>query len=115
MQSGESPDHKNRKQEKRGQCIEGKRECPDRLLHSIPADTAARRNVSVALSYDEGATWPVRRTIWGGPSAYSSLTRLADGTIGLLSEVYLGGDGGYEIWFSRFTCEWLTDGMDDGK
>ena len=87
----------------------------NRLLHSIPADTAARRNVSVALSYDEGATWPVRRTIWGGPSAYSSLTRLADGTIGLLSEVYPGGDGGYEIWFSRFTCEWLTDGMDDGK
>ena len=55
----------------------------DRLLHSIPADTAERRNVSVALSYDEGRTWPVRKTVWEGPAGYSSLTRLADGGIGL--------------------------------
>lgn len=87
----------------------------NRLLHSIPADTATRRNVSVALSYDEGATWPIRRTIWSGASAYSSLTRLPDGAIGLLSEVYNGGDGGYEIWFSRIPFEWLTRSEDDGK
>lgn len=87
----------------------------DRLLHSIPADTTIRRNVSVAVSYDEGVTWPVRRSVWEGPSAYSSLTRLADGSIGLLSEVYNEAVGGYEIWFSRLTCEWLTEGRDDGK
>lgn len=87
----------------------------DRLLHSIPADTAARRNVSVALSYDEGKTWPVRRSIWRQASAYSSLTKLSDGSIGLLSEVYNGGDEGYEIWFSHIPFEWLTNGKDDGK
>ncbi len=86
----------------------------DRLLHSIPADTAERRNVSVALSYDEGKTWPVRKTVWDCPSGYSSLTRLADGSIGLLTEVG-DWDTGFEIRFTRLTMEWLTDGADDGR
>lgn len=82
---------------------------PELLLHSIPADTAMRRNVSIAVSYDEGRTWPVCRTVWDRPAGYSSLTRLADGSIGLLTEV---GDwkSGFEIWFTRLSLEWLTDG-----
>lgn len=77
------------------------------LLHSIPADTAARRNVSIAVSYDEGRTWPVRKTVWDKAAGYSSLTCLADGSIGLLTEV---GDwkSGFEIWFTRLSFEWLT-------
>ena len=86
----------------------------NRLLHSIPADTAQRRNVSVALSYDEGRTWPVRKSVWEGYSGYSALTRLADGAIGLLSEV-ADGENGYKICFTRLTIGWLTDGADDGR
>ena len=86
----------------------------DRLLHSIPADTAERRNVSVALSYDEGRTWPVRKTVWEGPAGYSSLTRLADGGIGLLTEVG-DWDSGFEIRFTRLSIDWLTDGADNGR
>lgn len=86
----------------------------NRLLHSIPADTARRRNVSVALSYDEGRTWPVRKSVWEGYSGYSALTRLADGAIGLLSEV-ADGENGYKICFTRLTIGWLTDGADDGR
>lgn len=86
----------------------------DRLLHSIPADTAQRRNVCVALSYDEGKTWPVRKAIWAEPAGYSSLTRLADGSIGLLTEVG-DWDTGFEIRFTRLTMKWLTDGKDDGR
>lgn len=86
----------------------------NRLLHSIPADTAERRNVSVALSYDEGKTWPIRKTVWEGLSGYSSLTRLKDGSIGLLTEVGTW-DTGFEIRFTRLTMEWLTDGADDGR
>lgn len=87
---------------------------PELLLHSIPADTAARRNVSVAVSYDEGRTWPVRRTVWDKAAGYSSLTRLPDGSIGLLTEV---GDwkSGFEIWFTRLSLEWLTDGKDEER
>lgn len=87
---------------------------PELLLHSIPADTAARRNVSVAVSYDEGRTWPVRKTVWDKAAGYSSLTRLPDGSIGLLTEV---GDwkSGFEIWFTRLSLEWLTDGKDEER
>lgn len=83
----------------------------DRLLHSIPLDSAARRNVSVLMSYDEGITWPVRKTVWEEPSGYSSLTLLPDGTIGLLTEVG-DWDNGFRIYFTRLSIEWLTDGKD---
>lgn len=83
----------------------------DRMLHSIPLDSAERRNVSVLLSYDEGLTWPVRRTVWSGDAGYSSLTVLPDGDIGLLTEVG-NWDRGFEIYFTRLTPEWLTEGAD---
>lgn len=85
----------------------------NRLLHSIPFDPAERRNVSLMMSYDEGRTWPVRKTIWEGDAGYSALTILDDGSIGLLTEV--GNWDGFEIWFTRITPEWLTDGTDSFK
>jgi len=81
----------------------------NRLLHSIPY-SSNRKNVSVLLSYDEGETWPVRRTIYPGASAYSSLTILKDGTIGLYYEV--GEYETYQMYFVRFSLDWLTDHED---
>jgi len=81
----------------------------NRLLHSIPFATN-RSNVSVLLSYDEGLTWPVRKTIYSGSSAYSALTILDDGTIGIYFEV--GEYEVYQMYFMRFSLEWLTDGAD---
>ncbi len=78
----------------------------DILLHSIPADSTSRCNVSIAVSYDEGLTWPVRRTVWNCPAGYSSLTVLDNGEIGLLTEVG-DWDPGYEIWFTRLELAWL--------
>lgn len=86
----------------------------NRLLHSIPYDSVERQNVSVLMSYDEGKTWPVRKTIWEELSGYSSLTVLRDGSIGLATEVG-GWDYGFDIWFTRITPEWLTDGADSYK
>lgn len=83
----------------------------DRLLHSIPLDSAERRNVCVMMSYDEGKTWPVRKTVWNCDAGYSSLTVLPDGAIGLLTEVG-NWENGFEIYFTRLTPEWLTDGKD---
>lgn len=83
----------------------------DRLLHSIPLDSAQRRNVSILMSYDEGQSWPVRKTIWPEASGYSALTVLPNGAIGLLTET---GDWeeGYKIYFTRLSAGWLTDGQD---
>ena len=63
------------------------------------------------LSYDEGKTWPVAKVIYAGPSAYSDLVVLPDGTIGCLYE--RGQKHAYEkITFARLTLSWLTKGKD---
>ncbi|HXH50516.1 MAG TPA: sialidase family protein [Terriglobia bacterium] len=86
----------------------------DRLLFSNPADTTHRDRMTVRLSYDGGKSWPAARLIHAGPSAYSSLTVLRDGTIGLLYE--RGATNAYEeIEFARFNLEWLTRGSDHSK
>ena len=82
----------------------------DRLLFCNPA-SRRREKMTVRLSYDEGQTWPISKMIHTGPAAYSCLTVLADGTIGLLYE--RGQANPYEtITFARFNLEWLTDGKD---
>jgi sialidase-1 len=83
----------------------------NRLLFSNPAHANKRVNMTVRVSHDEGATWPLSRTVYAGSSAYSCLTVLSDGTIGLLYEH--GKKDPYErISFARFGLEWLCDGKD---
>ena len=82
-----------------------------RLLFSNPPSGTKRENMTVRLSYDEGETWPIAKQLYGGPSAYSSLAVLPDGTIGCLYEC--GHESAYEwIRFARFSLGWLTDGKD---
>jgi hypothetical protein len=81
----------------------------NRLLHSIPYSDS-RKNVSVLLSYDEGETWPVRRTIYQDASAYSSLCILHDGTIGMYYEA--GEYETYQMYFVRFSLDWLSQYTD---
>jgi len=81
---------------------------PSRILFSNSASETERVNGTVRLSYDEGATWPVARTLYAGAFAYSCLTVLPDGTIGCLFEK----DDYAEIAFARFSLGWLTEGTD---
>ena len=82
----------------------------NRLLFSNPA-SARRERMTVRMSEDEGATWPVSRVVHEGPAAYSSLVVLPDRSIGLLFE--RGDRSPYEkITFVRLTLEWLTEGKD---
>jgi sialidase-1 len=81
----------------------------DRLLFSNPANSERRDRMAVRLSYDEGKSWLAAGLTYAGPSAYSSLAVLRDGTIGLLYE--RGATDAYEeIEFARFNLEWLTHG-----
>lgn len=74
------------------------------LLHSIP-NSMERRNVSVYTSNDEGATWHSPVTLFDGPSVYSSMTLLPDGTIGAYVE--RNPNGACELWYYRFNTAWL--------
>lgn len=78
------------------------------LLFSNPASTSTRHRLTVRLSNDEGETWPVAKLLHEGPSAYSCLTVLPDGSIGCL---YEGGENhAYEkIIFAKFSLEPSSD------
>lgn len=76
-----------------------------RILFSNPASTK-RENLTVRLSYDEGATWAHSKVIHAGPAAYSCLTMLPDRSVGCLFEC--GAKGSYEkISLARFPISWL--------
>jgi sialidase-1 len=81
----------------------------DHLILCSHADSKTHReHMTVRLSRDNGNTWPVSRLIDKRPSAYSCLTILADGSIGLLYES--GNNHPYEeLVFARFTLDWLKE------
>ena len=56
------------------------------LLFSNTEHPTDRRNVTVQLSCDDGASWPVKIAVDSGPSAYSTIARLRDGALGVLYE-----------------------------
>jgi sialidase-1 len=67
-----------------------------------PAGRGKRENISIKLSRDDGKTWPVSKTLDAGPSAYSDLAVLTDGTVLCLWETK------NDIQCARFNLEWIT-------
>jgi sialidase-1 len=77
------------------------------LVFSNPA-SIEREKMTLRLSYDDGATWPIARTIYEGPAAYSCLTVLPDGRIGCLYE--RGVQHAYEeIALARCEVGWVKE------
>jgi sialidase-1 len=92
-----------------------------RLLVSNPFPPApvegkpsgARVNLTIRSSTDDGKTWPVAKRLHEGPSAYSTLARLPDGTILCLYET--GEKGAYKVLrLARLNLEWLTEPVAPG-
>ncbi len=81
----------------------------NRMLHTLP-NASDRRKVSMWVSYDEGKTWPSKKILCKGTSAYSSITILEDGTIG----VYIEEDNtaSFKMYFLNFSLNWLRNGQD---
>ncbi|MCB9137542.1 MAG: exo-alpha-sialidase [Caldilineaceae bacterium] len=74
-----------------------------RLLFVNPDHSAARMNLTVRASDDQGASWPIAKVIDAGPSAYSDLTCSEAGGVSVLYE--RGNNGG--IWHAGFDFDWL--------
>ena len=67
--------------------------------------------MTVWASFDRAETWPVKRLVNEGASAYSSLAAGPDGTIYLLFE--RGAKKLYDrIAIARFNLAWVTEGRD---
>lgn len=83
------------------------------IFSNIDTPKASRERATVWASFDGGKTWPVKRLVFDGSSAYSSLTA---GRPGTESEgwVYLQfeSDGGAKV--ARFNLSWLLDGEPTG-
>ncbi len=67
-----------------------------------PASKGKRKNLSIKLSRDDGKTWPVNKTLEAGPSAYSDLAVLPDGTVLCLYE------SDNSIVCARLNLEWIN-------
>lgn len=73
----------------------------DAAGREVPGGRGKRQNLSIKLSRDDGRTWPITKTLEPGPSAYSDLAVLPDGTVLCLYE------GDKKIVAARFNLEWL--------
>lgn len=90
---------------------------PDNLTRQdhkeAPGNNRDRKNLSVRLSYDEGKTWAVTKSIEPGWSAYSDLAVTPAGTLlcfyGRSGKPDFAGD---RLTLARFNLEWLTDNKD---
>jgi sialidase-1 len=87
---------------------------------AAPGTRRDRKNLSVKLSHDDGRTWAATRTLEPGPSAYSDLAVLPDGTILCFYESGRPGatrpnstrsDWPYaRLTLARFNLVWLAAG-----
>ncbi|MEK0449320.1 MAG: hypothetical protein RL088_1588 [Verrucomicrobiota bacterium] len=68
-----------------------------------PAGRGKRENLTIKISRDDGKTWPIGKTLDAGPSAYSDLAVLPDGTVLCL---YERNDS---IACARFQPAWLFE------
>lgn len=77
----------------------------DYLIQSLPAGPW-RSNITLYASPDQGKTWPYSYRVAAAPGAYSAITALPDGSLGILTEEGLHNvdathQAGYRIWFTR--------------
>ena len=91
------------------------------LLFSNPYTTnrkhSARQDVTINMSLDGGITWPTQKLLEDGPSAYSDLAVMPDGTILCFYEsgVYppkmkRNRDWAYaNLTLARFNLEWVNE------
>jgi Neuraminidase (sialidase) len=89
----------------------------NRILFANPhnPDDRRRKNVTVKLSYDEGKTWPVARSVEPGISGYCDLAVGPDGSVFCFYERASVDESAYRpanLTVARFNLEWLTEGKD---
>ena len=81
------------------------------LFSTLDNPGGDRLKMTVWASFDGAKTWPVKRLVYGGPSAYSSLAADRDGTIYLLFEN--GKKDLYErLSVARLNLDWLAGEKD---
>ena len=81
------------------------------IFSNIDTPNPKRERVTVWASFDGGRHWPIKRLVYSGPSAYSSLSAGRPGTAseGWIYIHFEGGPtGGSQV--ARFNLSWLLNG-----
>ncbi len=76
------------------------------LIFSNPNSPDRRVALTIRSSNDQGQTWSAGRLLEHGGAMYSSLTVLADGSIGILYE----STDAAGLVFARFPLDWVLEG-----
>ena len=83
----------------------------DILIYSNCDSPSSRDRGTVWASFDGGKTWPIKKLVYQGRHAYSSMTSGRPGTIteGMIFHHFEGGPkGGSAV--ARFNLAWILDG-----
>ena len=85
------------------------------IFSNLDTPNARREKITVWASFDAGKTWPVKRLVFDGPSAYSSMTSGRPGT-DTEGWVYLHFEGGPKggSTMAKFNLAWLLEGTPTG-
>ncbi len=99
---------------------------PHRIYFLNPNTIDKRCNMTVRISYDDGATWPISRAIYSGNTCdyanltvakggYSSMVKTADYAVGALIEinenVAASATSNKSIEFHKFNLPWILNGQ----
>ena len=81
------------------------------VFSNLDTPNASREYITIWVSPDGGMTWPVKRLVYAGPSAYSSLNAGRHGTAseGSIYLMFEGGPGG-GAQVARFNLSWVLQG-----
>lgn len=71
-------------------------------------DGNKRGKAIIALSYDDGESWPVQKPLYNAAFDYSSLAIMPDGTIGMLAEYDFNGERA-QIKLATFNLAWIEN------
>ena len=85
------------------------------IFSNLDTPNARREKITVWASFDGGKTWPIKRLVFDGPSAYSSMTSGRPGTRteGWIFLHFEGGPkGGSTV--AKFNLSWLLAGTPTG-
>ena len=88
----------------------------DVLLFSTPDTPGSTRvRMSVWASFDGATTWTIKRLVFPGPSAYSSITADNQGMVYLLFEIGRSANVGsdidhHKVILARFNLAWVLEG-----
>jgi sialidase-1 len=74
------------------------------LIFSNAKSSADRENLTIRISYDNGNSWSDGKTVYSGSSAYSTMTVMKNGNIGLLFEK----DEYTDNAFVSISLDWLS-------